>query len=117
MTTFEAVAKVIAHRAGVPCESLTPDTRLLHDLGIYGDDVDEILFDLDKLGVIDWSDFRFDNYFYSEPHLFSWGGLLHSGTRMKRSSKLPLTIAMLVAAVERGRWSSSVPRGRVRGEH
>lgn len=90
--------------------------RLLHDLGIYGDDVAEILVGLAKLRAIDWSGFPFDDYFYDEPHLFSWGGLVQHAIGMKASSKSPLTIAMLVAALERGRWSPSVPAGSKAGQ-
>lgn len=102
---FDEVATLIAEEAGVRRESLTPDTRLLHDLTIYGDDAELLFRALDKRYRVDWRGLNFDRYFYPEPHMFEWRGLLYSLLGMRRAPKAALTIRDLMRAVEQARWT------------
>ena len=84
-------------------ERLTPSTRLLHDLGIDGDDAEEILLDFIERFHVDFSSFHFTDYFGSEAgaggrwlvRKFRGGDALHFA---------PLTVQDLLDAANRGRW-------------
>lgn len=45
------------------------NTSLNHDLGLEGDDVDDLLNDIQKKVSIDFSSLNFETYFYSEGNL------------------------------------------------
>src|SRR5262245_9354472 len=107
MVDFDDVATLVAHETGAARSSLRPETRLLHDLGVYGDDVDELLQALSERFGVDFSEFRFDRYFYGEPHLLDWSGLFWTFRGPAKSPKAPLTLSMLMAAIDRGRWATT----------
>jgi hypothetical protein len=65
-----------------------PASRLLHDLGIDGDDAADLLRDYSTSFDVDMSGFDFDRFFGGEPHLFNFGD---SGSTAK-DRWLPLTV-------------------------
>lgn len=69
---FERVCDLVAAESGVARDRLTTETRLLHDLGIFGDDAELLILRFAKEFEVNLSGFRFDQYFYGEPNLFSW---------------------------------------------
>lgn len=56
----------IVRNRGERIDRLTLDTSLNNNLGLDGDDVDELLNDIEKYVHIDWSAFNFYHYFNDE---------------------------------------------------
>lgn len=84
-------------------ESLVPSTRLLHDLGIDGDDAVEILTDFSKRFGMDLSSFPFQRYFGSELGSgIRW--LLRKIGQQSAIRFAPVTVQDLIDAANRGRW-------------
>ena len=73
---FERVRSLVAGCSGVPVAEITPETRLVEDLGIDGDDGHEFLEAFaDEFGV-DMSGMSPFNYFDDEPPLGMASGLI-----------------------------------------
>ena len=86
---IEIIAKTSAHDP----HSIKLESRLLHDLGVYGDDADDVLLALQNEFQVDLSRFTFVNYFFSEGPV----GILPEWLyRRVAERKLPLTVARLV---------------------
>lgn len=64
-TNTESIIKLIAKYCS-PKDILNQDTRIYHDLNIYGDDADELLEEYSKLFNIRISSFKFTDYFPEE---------------------------------------------------
>ena len=81
MATFEDVREFIGETCRVSAESLTPSTRLLHDLGIDGDDAVEILTGLADVSAWICRHCPFNNILVpsSEPEFAGWSGKVHGG--------------------------------------
>jgi hypothetical protein len=105
MPTFDEVADLVASETGTDRSRVRPESRLLHDLEIYGDDAGDLLEACASRFGIDFSDFVFDRYFYHEPSLLFPGSIFRDLRGLKGSTKEPLTLAMLVAVAQSGRWS------------
>ncbi|EMJ97822.1 DUF1493 family protein [Leptospira alstonii] len=56
----------VVRNRGVDLDKLTMTTSLNRDLGLDGDDVDDLWEDIDKYVRIDWSSWNFKEYFYEE---------------------------------------------------
>jgi hypothetical protein len=85
------------------------DTRLYHDLGLYGDTARWFVEDLAK--KIDMSRFCFERYFppefYGESFLASafYSCIpFVSALRRKRESYTPITLGMVSMSLEKGEW-------------
>ena len=48
------------------------ESRLLHDLGINGDDAECLMMEFSEKFGVDMSGFDFRKFFMGEPHLFSF---------------------------------------------
>ncbi|PJZ57782.1 DUF1493 family protein [Leptospira barantonii] len=114
-------------------EVIRLDTSLNYDLGLEGDDVDDLLNDIQKYVSIDWSALNFGTYFYSEgalpfqslsfilflpftllflsaKKLLKWFGLDASDRwkiRFFRKNKKPFPVGALIAAGYFGKWKNS----------
>ncbi len=66
MSSLEVAVQIVSKRKGVKPNDLSPDVRLFHDLGIDGDDAEEILTELKDKHQVDFDKFIFSNYFGSE---------------------------------------------------
>jgi hypothetical protein len=53
-------------------EKIKLESRLLHDLGINGDDAEYLLMDYSKTFHVDMSEFNFWKFFMGEPNLFNF---------------------------------------------
>jgi acyl carrier protein len=105
MNPEEQVVSVLARRSGLAKEQLTPETRLVEDLKLDGDDAVDALLEISKKCSIDVSGFDSSLYFRSEPTLLSLFRFLPS--QKKRSiQKQTITVADLVDAARRGSWQS-----------
>ena len=110
---FDTVRQIIANHAGVDPEKITLETDLVEDLGITGDDGDDVLNALDKAFKIDWTGFDTGLVFGNE------GCGLPPPWALKNNSVLyerqPCRVADLVQAAETGKWPilhESIPRKR-----
>jgi acyl carrier protein len=102
-TTFEQVRVFLSEQIRVSPQQIEPTTRLLHDLGIDGDDADEVLSDFGKRFGVDFSALAFQRHFGSE---LGVGGRwlirkICGGNAIRLS---PVTVQDLVDAANRGRW-------------
>ena len=101
-----AVGNLIADHAGVDRSQVKAETRLLHDLGMDGDDAAELLQLLEYNFDFDVKSFDYDDFFGSEAQFINPLRLLPSRTAKYLKEKQPLTVGQLADAVERGRWTS-----------
>jgi acyl carrier protein len=101
--SLEAEIKgLVARTAAVRPEQLTPDTRLLQDIGVDGDDGWELIAALGEQFGVDLSPFRPDLHFGPEGDGFVlW---LRRLLRLEPSRFVPITVGDLVAAARSGRW-------------
>lgn len=94
--------------------SASLDTRLYHDLGLYGDSAWSFVEEFET--VIDMTEFNFDHYFPSEFYgqtsiasivisLIPFANWLH---RKKRHFK-PLSLRMVAESIELGFWIEREP--------
>ncbi len=95
------VLEILANNRGCPVKSLHASSRLLDDLGLAGDDVDDLFRDLmNEFGEIDLNEFDFYRYFIDEAAgLWPW-----SRSKGNRRPKFPVTVAHLVDVVRAKKW-------------
>ena len=101
----ELIARVtgtVGEAAGVAPETIGPDTRLVEDLSLYGDDGYYLIVRLDEQFEMDWD--GFDHGIH-----FGWEGLgAPLPWHVKQSPGFfepqPLTVGQLASALRRGRW-------------
>jgi len=100
---FEQIRK-FARRAAERCPlDLCPETRLLHDMGLDGDDADEFLQAFAREFSVDMDRFPFQRYFGTEIDAgIRWCTRKLFGDR--GVEKLPLTLQDLAVAARAGRW-------------
>jgi hypothetical protein len=96
------ILEIVARKAGTDPSKLTVKTRLLHDLGLYGDDAEELLAEIRNSLHVDFSDFAFERYFFPEAAPI-W--ILPRFLRERATAKKePLTVEALAEAAKAGRW-------------
>jgi acyl carrier protein len=96
---------ILARRSRIAKEQITPDTRLVEDLKLDGDDAVDALLEISKKCAIDVSRFESTRYFRSEPTLLALLPFLPS-QRKRAEPKQPLTVGDLINAVRRGSLQS-----------
>ena len=99
--------------AGIPkkaVEESTLQTRLYHDLGLYGDTAWWFVEDVAK--EVDMSQFCFERYFpsecYGESHftrMIYWLCPFVGAARRKRETYEPLTLQVVLESLESGKWA------------
>lgn len=72
-------------------------TQIEKDLGVTGDDAEELIQEFSKVFNVDLSNFLFSQYFNDEPHLFYNG-----------KDKKPLTIGHLEKAIAAGKLDDDI---------
>jgi acyl carrier protein len=71
----EQIVLLISKQTGVPPNRILLTTRLLQDLGLDGDDAEELLLAFAKAFDVDMTSLVFSRHFRGEPHLLSvWRG-------------------------------------------
>jgi Protein of unknown function (DUF1493) len=101
-TTLAELSALLAEIRREPLHRITPTTRLGEDLGIDGDDWDEVLLAIVARWQTDFTGFDFYDYFGEEPSFHSLIVVikdLWTGKRLK-----PLTVSHLAAVIDRGSW-------------
>jgi len=100
--TLQAVREFVSEELGVPVGRIKPETRLLHDLGVDGDDAGDLLQHFSARFHVDLSVFHFYSHFGPEA---GWDPI-HSiyCFLFARSSQrdIPVTIQDLAEAADIG---------------
>ena len=94
----DVVIGVVARRAGIRPEQVSPHARLLQDLHIDGDDAVDTVLEIAKKCSVDVSGFDSSAHFRSEPSLLSLLPFLPSQKRDQIDQKRPLTVGELIEA-------------------
>lgn len=105
----------ILRNAGISNKAIersTLQTRLYHDIGLFGDTAWWFVNELAK--KVDMSQFCFERYFppefYGEnfiSRLFFWLVPFASSIRRKRESYEPITLGLILKSLEEGKWLDS----------
>jgi acyl carrier protein len=124
-----AVIWFIAQKVGVRQEQVNPETRIAEDLGVDGDDAEELMDEFAESFNVDLSAFRFEEHFGGEgiPLTISTAGcalllLTASSVAAISISIWPWTAAIwllvVVAIITRlVRWSKTTKPGTLRVSH
>jgi hypothetical protein len=103
--TLQAVREFVSVEIGVPAARIKPESRLLHDLGVDGDDAGDLLQHFSARFHVDISAFQFSRHFGPEagwnPLYFIYRCLF---ARRREPDDLPVTIQDLAEAAEAGVW-------------
>lgn len=101
--------------AGIPkkeVEASTLQTRIYHDLGLYGDIAYWLVEDIAK--QVDMKQFSFERYFPPECYGESFfGRMMYSlcpfigAARRSREKYEPLTLQVILESLERGKWEDT----------
>jgi hypothetical protein len=98
------VTVFVAERMGIPVEQINPDSRLLHDLRIDGDDADELLEEFFRRFDVHRGRFDFSRFFNGEAGIEQMIALF-TRDRSRLLEREPLRVSDLVnAARERRFW-------------
>ena len=102
---IQEIVSLLAKKTGLKVAELSLDARLLHDLGVDGDDARELILAFAHEFGVDISAFRFSKHFRSEPSLLNvlWFLPSHKEERIER--KVPVTIRDLVEAARSKTWN------------
>jgi hypothetical protein len=98
----ERIVRLVAKHAGLAPERVRLQDRLLHDLGIYGDDGEEILVAVAGEFGLDIGEIEADKYFLPEisPYWLLPGFMRQRALRGMKE----LTVADLVESATTGSW-------------
>ena len=110
MTESEAipvVAGMVAKKCGLKQPQVRPDSRLLHDLNIDGDDAAELIQEICTHFSINMGGFVFDEFFGSEGRFFNPFWFLRRNSSRHLKNKRPLTVGQIAAAAVAGKWSGT----------
>lgn len=99
---FEQVISILSDQTGITADKITMSSRLGTDLGLDGDDVHDVLSQLESNYGLSPNDFPFDEYFNPENDL--WGIQRLFGRRKDGRNGKHLTVAQVVDSIEAKRW-------------
>lgn len=97
---FKDLVVFIYDKTGTGDIPITPDTEIEADLGITGDDGEELIVNFSKRYNVNIDNFYFNRYFYPEPF----------GASMPDKIEI-LTIGHLLKAIAAGRLDDAVIKG------
>ncbi len=98
-----AISDLLAEKCGRQSSEITATSKLLQDLGLDGDDAAELMKAFADQFKVDMRDFKFMQYFRSEPNLFSILRLPSARAR-ELYGKIPITVLDMAKAAEAHRW-------------
>ena len=105
LETLQEIREFVSREIGVPVARLKPESRLLHDLGVDGDDAGDLFQHFSARFHVDISAFQFARHFGPEagfnPLHFIYCRLF---ARHREQDDLPVTIQDLAEAAEAGVW-------------
>lgn len=111
--SFEEIRQFVAEFSGSSPSQIEARTTLLGDLGINGDDGDELLAAFGERFNVDMSAFEPDKHFGSEG-FWPWAPMhwlllrLRKGTPEQKTRLMAISVADLVRAAEKGVWPSCI---------
>jgi len=96
------LVEFVSSELRIGSDRLQPTTRLLHDLGVDGDDGSELIEAFGRRFAVDLSAFEPARHFGAEGlNVFAWLWGMIRGTP---SELIPITLADLQASIESRRW-------------
>jgi hypothetical protein len=103
--SFEDIAVLVAEMSSTPVARIGADTELETDLGMVGDDFDEIIEAVASRYGTDFS--RYLWYFHTDPEGCLLDGLIDLPSR--HVPRIPITVQMLWDSTCAGRWCVEYP--------
>jgi hypothetical protein len=97
------VIRAILDQSRLKPDQIYLNARLLHDLGIDGDDGTELILNISKRFPMDLSGYDESQYFCNEPTILDWLWFLPYHMQNRPSAKRPLTVQQLIDAVIKGK--------------
>jgi hypothetical protein len=104
--SFDEVAGLVRKRAAVSAE-LTPGTALQSDLGLYGDDIEDLLAEYAARFGVDLSGYVW--YFRTGEEGNGGFGAAIFPPPNRKVREIPITVGMLHRFAESGRWAVEYP--------
>jgi hypothetical protein len=101
---IDEVKKLVSKEFSVKFGKLTNETRLLHDLGMDGDDAREFMQVFSKNFQVDLSEFEFCQYFGEEAGAEPITLIYYLLFKSARPKFVPITISDLTNSAERKKW-------------
>jgi len=95
----------ISMRSGVDEHEINYTSLIEEDLGISGDDAEELVIEFSKRFKVNIEGFKFDKYFHPEPSIFDF---FNRNNRKKAS----LTVEHLAMGITTGRLDDDVINGK-----
>ena len=105
---FKKIIDFVSDKAGVDPNRIERTTRLELDLGVYGDDAEELIIGYSKRFNVDVSQFMLSDYFNGESDPLT---LLLCWLFRAKSSKKDLTVGHVEKGVIAGRLDAEVING------
>ncbi len=100
--TFEEVRDIIAEYTGIERTRIAADSDLLEDLGVAGDDGDELFAEFDEAFDVDWTGLCLGVHFGNEGLHLPLPWQLKNNCVMYETQ--PCKVSDVVRAVDTGRW-------------
>ena len=101
----ERIIRLVAEKTGVKPAKLTMESRLVHDLGVDGDDAAELISAFEEEFGVDMSSFELSTHLRTGPTLLSVFCFLPSQKKSRPTTKVPITLGNLAEAATLGRWN------------
>jgi hypothetical protein len=105
VTTIDEIAQLVREQTGFP-GPLTEETALQADVGVYGDDLWDLLKNYAARFGVNMAGFRW--YFHSPEEGFNLGGLVFRPPNA-RVQEIPITLGLLVEVANCGYWAVAYP--------
>ncbi len=107
---YEDIEKLIRVYSGTK-KTLMPETRIVEDLGIYGDDFFELIESYAETFNVNMDGFLW--YFHTREEGSLNPGALIFKTPDRRVRRIPVTIAMLKGYADNGKWGTDYPEHKI----
>ena len=104
LTIHDIIALIKAHTGS---KKVYPDTDINDDLGVYGDDFEELLINYHDQYDVDMDGFLW--YFHYEEEANSFPGGLFFKPSNYRVERIPVTPEMLLQFAKSGKWAIDYP--------
>ncbi len=98
----------VSQRIGVSSEDLSPNLRLLQDLGVTGDGAEQFLVAFGERFHVNLEDFPFEDFFTGEPSVKHLLWTLRIVKKPIRENKKLLTLGDLIGMADKGSWSRGI---------
>lgn len=93
---YKQVVKIIEYQSGA--KKIKPESRIAHDMGVDGDDADELINALQKQFDIDMTNFSFDKHF--GPEGFNPISFIYFLFNRNKLNLIPITVMDLYIAAK-----------------